>query len=185
MMKRTVRIHTEIYDLIRPRDVGRAPALELRGPMAMEAFLRRCAADETNLVALRGLLSELDNSMLLGPLGAEVVVEKLLWLMERGRFVVVTRPCEGPGSLPQDYEDEPEQRPQESEVAETKTWVEIQMVGADDRPISGERYEVVLPGGERKTGTTDAAGKARFSGIDPGSCTVSFPDLDEDAWNAA
>ena len=59
------------------------------------------------------------------------------------------------------------------------------MVGADDRPISGERYEVVLPGGERKTGTTDAAGKARFSGIDPGSCTVSFPDLDEDAWNAA
>ena len=31
----------------------------------------------------------------------------------------------------------------------------------------------------------DESGKIRVEGIDPGSCELSFPDLDQDAWEQA
>jgi type VI secretion system secreted protein VgrG len=63
-------------------------------------------------------------------------------------------------------------------LQEEKTWVEIELVDENFQPLAGEPYEIVLPDGKRKRGTLDAAGKARFVDIDPGTCEVSFTNID-------
>ncbi len=63
-----------------------------------------------------------------------------------------------------------------------RTWIEIQLVGEDDQPIPNVKYVLTLPGGATKTGTLDANGSARVDGIPAGTCKVSFPDLDQEAW---
>ncbi len=45
---------------------------------------------------------------------------------------------------------------------------------------------ITLPDGSTvATGTTDEKGRARVEGIDPGTCKVTFPELDKDAWKTA
>ena len=44
------------------------------------------------------------------------------------------------------------------------------------------RYRISLPGGEVKEGTLNAYGQAGFYEIDPGSCLITFPELDAEAW---
>lgn len=63
-----------------------------------------------------------------------------------------------------------------------KTWIKIQLIGEDDKPIPGEKYRVELPDGSTREGTLDAEGIAGFEEIDPGTCKITFPDLDQDAW---
>jgi type VI secretion system secreted protein VgrG len=68
--------------------------------------------------------------------------------------------------------------------AEGKThWIEIELVDEDGKPVPGEEYQVTLPDGSTvASGTLDGKGKARVEGIDPGSCKVTFPNLDKDSW---
>jgi len=63
-----------------------------------------------------------------------------------------------------------------------RTWIEIQLLGEDGKGIAGEAYEIHLPGGTVLTGTLDDDGLARVDGIPAGTCQVSFPNLDKDAW---
>jgi hypothetical protein len=65
-----------------------------------------------------------------------------------------------------------------------RSWIEVQLVGEDDSPIPNEAYEIRLPGGELVSGTLDDKGSVRLDGIPPGTCRVSFPELDKDAWTA-
>ena len=65
-----------------------------------------------------------------------------------------------------------------------RTWIEVQLVGEDDKPIPNERYAIALPGGKIVTGTLDSQGVARVENIPAGTCQVSFPDLDKEAWTA-
>ena len=66
-----------------------------------------------------------------------------------------------------------------------KSWIEIELVDEDDKPIPGEKYKITMPDGSAKTGTLDENGFARVEGIDPGTCNVTFPNLDKDAWEKA
>ena len=62
-------------------------------------------------------------------------------------------------------------------------WIEIELVGDDDKPIPNEAYIVVFPDGKETRGRLNKAGFARISSIaQPGTCKVSFPNLDTDAW---
>lgn len=65
-----------------------------------------------------------------------------------------------------------------------RTWIEVQLIGENDQPIGGEAYAITLPGGKVITGTLDGDGLARIDGIPAGVCQVSFPNLDQDAWEA-
>lgn len=71
------------------------------------------------------------------------------------------------------------------EEEEEKTWIEIELVDEDDNPIPGERYEIELPDGSVARGTLDNNGFARVEGIDPGTCQITFPELDQEAWEKA
>lgn len=80
----------------------------------------------------------------------------------------------------------PYKPPQNQEEEETKTsWIEIELVDEEDEPVPGEKYEVTLPDGSVKKGTLDQQGFARVDYIDPGTCQITFPDLDKDAWEKA
>lgn len=62
-------------------------------------------------------------------------------------------------------------------------YVEIQLLGEDERPVPGERYRITLPDGRVVTGQLNALGKAYVPDIpEPGNCLISFPALDSDAW---
>lgn len=69
----------------------------------------------------------------------------------------------------------------------TKTsWIEIKLVDEDDKPVAGAKYRITLANGETLPDwTLDEKGFARVDGIDPGTCTITFPDLDQDAWEPA
>ena len=73
-------------------------------------------------------------------------------------------------------------QPNSTADPEKKSWVEIQMVDEEDMPVSGVSYNVKIPDGTFRTGSLNGEGLARIEGIDPGTCEISFPDLDRDAW---
>lgn len=68
-------------------------------------------------------------------------------------------------------------------AAEKNHWVEIELLGEDDRPVPWEPYEITLPDGSKVSGFLDAKGKARVESPEGGSCQVSFPELDTEAWD--
>jgi hypothetical protein len=63
-------------------------------------------------------------------------------------------------------------------------WIEIELVGEDDKPIAGEAYRITLPDGATVlAGTLDDNGRARVDGLaQAGSCKITFPALDQEAW---
>jgi len=61
-------------------------------------------------------------------------------------------------------------------------FIEIELVDDDGNPVANEAYVVELPDGTQKTGRTDGGGRAKISGVDPGTAKVSFPDLDKSAY---
>jgi hypothetical protein len=77
----------------------------------------------------------------------------------------------------------PHKPPDENDETTTKkSWIEIELVDEADEPVPGQAYEITLPDGSVAKGTLDGKGFARVEGIEPGTCKVTFPDLDKDAW---
>jgi hypothetical protein len=64
----------------------------------------------------------------------------------------------------------------------TKTWVEIRLVDADENPVGGIGYRLKLPDSSIREGVLGDDGTARVDGILPGQCEVSFPDIDAREW---
>jgi type VI secretion system secreted protein VgrG len=85
--------------------------------------------------------------------------------------------------LQQTAVDAPSHDPKSEENKKKKSWIEIELVDEDNKPVPGERYQITLPDGATiASGTLNEKGFARVDGIDPGTCKVTFPDLDKDAW---
>lgn len=69
-------------------------------------------------------------------------------------------------------------------VSSQKThWIAIQLVDEQGHAVPGEDYRITLPDGTTVEGCLDAHGRARITGIDAGSCKVSFPALDKEVWD--
>ncbi len=74
---------------------------------------------------------------------------------------------------------------EEPEVLPTHT-LEISLVDAHGEPVAREAYRVELPSGQIVEGRLNAQGAALITGIEgSGSCTVNFPNWDQDAWAPA
>ena len=63
-----------------------------------------------------------------------------------------------------------------------KSWIAIKLVDEDGLCIPGEEYRITLPDGTAVEDYLDEKGFARVDGIDPGTCQVTFPELDKEAW---
>jgi uncharacterized protein (DUF2345 family) len=70
----------------------------------------------------------------------------------------------------------------EEEKQEKTDWIEIELLDEEGNGVAGEKYEIELPDGSLAKGTLDGNGFARVEGVKPGECKVSFPELDESAW---
>jgi len=72
----------------------------------------------------------------------------------------------------------------EEEKKKKKSWIEIELVGEDDKPIPGKRYRITLPDGSEAKGTLDQNGFARVEGFEKGSgkCKVCFLGIDKNRW---
>jgi len=69
------------------------------------------------------------------------------------------------------------------ERKEKNSWISIKMTDEANKPVTGLAYRVTMPDGETVAeGTLDDKGAARINGILPGSCKVTFPTLDKEAW---
>jgi type VI secretion system secreted protein VgrG len=71
------------------------------------------------------------------------------------------------------------------EKATKKSWIEIEMVDEEDQPVSGEAYRITLADGSVAEGTLDEKGIARLDDIEPGTCKITFANLDAEAWQRA
>ena len=63
-----------------------------------------------------------------------------------------------------------------------KHWVEIALTDQEGHPVAGAAYQITVPGGTVVEGSTDGKGRGRVDGIDSGSCRITFPQIDKDAW---
>lgn len=79
----------------------------------------------------------------------------------------------------------PTHNPEDKKNKEKTHWVEVELVDDAGQPLPGMAYEVKLPDGSVSTGTTDEKGVGRITNIDPGNCEITFPNLDQDAWEEA
>jgi hypothetical protein len=68
---------------------------------------------------------------------------------------------------------------------ELKTWVEMEVVDDDGRPMAGEAFTCMLPDGTIHQGSLDKNGRVRFDAIDPGNCAFSLPSLHGPDWRRA
>ena len=73
-----------------------------------------------------------------------------------------------------------------AEKKKKPSWIEIVMVDENGDPVPGMAYSITLPDGQTVAeGSLDDKGFARVDGIDPGTCQITFPDLDKAAWEPA
>jgi hypothetical protein len=72
------------------------------------------------------------------------------------------------------------------EAATKKTdWIEIKLVDQEGKPVPGEKYRVELPDGSIRQGVLNSEGVAWEGNLDPGTCKITFPDLDGTEWRRA
>ncbi len=143
-------------------------------------FVRELAEDPLALASLRELLVEQGSALDLAHLEHEDLLRELAALLADGHVQVARAPGVAYGGV------SPEQWPDETtSEARENTWIEIQLVDEKNRPVSGERYRIVLPDGSQRTGTTDASGLARHVVKEPGECKIYFTELDSAAWEEA
>jgi hypothetical protein len=80
-------------------------------------------------------------------------------------------------------QSKPAKPPQTKEEKQEKnSWIEIEMVDEDNKPVTGEAYRITLSDGSVAEGTLDEKGFARIDGIEPGTCEITYPNLDKEAW---
>jgi hypothetical protein len=67
-------------------------------------------------------------------------------------------------------------------ISDKAHWIAIELVDQLGKHIPYEDYRVTLPDGTIVEGCLDQKGRAKITGIDPGTCKVSFPNRDENDW---
>ena len=81
---------------------------------------------------------------------------------------------------------QPDKKAEKKAEKDKNSWIEIEMKDEADQPVAGEAFSITLPDGETvASGSLDDKGFARVEGIEPGSCKITFPNLDKSAWEEA
>jgi hypothetical protein len=147
------------------------------------ALLRRLLAEPGNRPQLRRFLAETEVGLAVDRLDDAAVLARTELALLGGRATLVEAP-----ELPRlvgidgDVAEEPPPPASARPARAALTWIEIKLIGEDDKPIPGEAYRVELVDGSVREGRLDESGFARIDQIDPGTCMVTFPALDEEAW---
>ncbi|WKB55800.1 hypothetical protein [Eleftheria terrae] len=157
-----------------------------------------CKAHPEDMLALRALLHEAGQPV--HGLPDQEILAKAAWQVACGGLCLLEPPLRVIRAIPRAA---PTVAPVRSSSALTPSgllgsrlhedhggpaqhWIEIELVGEDDLPIPGEEYCITTPAGEQVRGHLDRDGRARVDHLPTaGMCRVSFPALDQDAWDFA
>ncbi len=147
------------------------------------SFLREFTSDPVQINTLRRILArtslgEVDR------LEETEILEQLAPLLVTGQIKILKSALRSAVSTMETAVEEPERVTEAKSAAQKKTsWIEIKLIDMDGNPIPGERYRIKLPDGSTEEGRLDSFGHAEYNNINPGTCLVTFPDLDAEAWN--
>ena len=140
------------------------------------AFLR----DPHAMVQLRELA---DADALGGRLEDHEALERVARMLVQGRLCIAShRPPPPPSGPPPEAEETAPPPPSSGATQQALSWLGVELVDPDGRPVPAERYEVTLADGTKRSGFLNSQGTARLSEVPPGTHTLSFPFLDERDW---
>jgi hypothetical protein len=66
---------------------------------------------------------------------------------------------------------------------EKLTWIEISLMDAEGNMVPNEPYRIIDPSNSKHEGRLDGNGHARVDNIKPGTCQITFPKRDQEAWD--
>lgn len=152
-------------------------------PAALD-FLRRFKNDPAQMAILRSVIAS--SSRDVHRLDTEEVLKQFASLLVSSQLKILKSPqlLRG-GSGAEEVEREKAKQAAKSAppMAPRKTsWIEIHLRDMEGQPVPGKRYRIKMPDGSVEEGNLDDFGHAEYYGINPGTCAVSFPDLDAEAW---
>lgn len=159
-------------------------------PEAASASLRRILNDRTSREHLRLLAKEWTPAHQLRAWDDQELHRKYLDWISRGEVRIVAQAPESgrsttfsaSGPVGKPAEASPPPPPKKKK----KSWIALELVDQDGEPVANEKFKVELPDGSVQTGNLDSQGKFRIEEIDPpGTCKVSFPELDAADWKAS
>lgn len=166
--------HGRRYRLSRWRDSAR-PILD--GVWQVQAWL----ADPMTGGMLRAALDRMGFDVARRS-DAELLAELVLALESRSVFIVEEEEALSTSSTTGPHAREDPSPGEQDEASAAHGWIEIELIGEDDRPLANQRFELILPDRTIRRGVTNHLGLARFDGIRSGRCELTFPDLDASAW---
>lgn len=149
---------------------GEVVSLDRAGAIA---FVRWLAARRGEASALRALLSEgvsvarLDDEQVLALLAHRIATRAIRVWRFQGMAI---------GAVDGEARVDPAEF--SAEVAVDETWIGIELVEDDGRPVPFDPYVIECADGTTKRGKLDAEGYAEVKGIAEGTCRVSFPERD-------
>lgn len=117
----------------------------------------------------------------------QTVKPRLREAFKRGELLLIRIPPMGLGAGAVDALLAPTQAraPAPPPRQTTKTWIEVHLVDMEDNPVGSKHYLIKTPSGAVEEGNLDSSGRVRLNNLDPGTCMISFPDIDRDAWERA
>ena len=183
---------SEAYNANHYAEVGQSLHLKAMGIVVegMSKITLKCGGNSVVIdpagVTLTGSLVTIDGGMTKinsGPGTAADAISALGLVPPAVPIAAVVAGDAVAGAMTQVTPHKPPQTPEEK--ARKTSWIEIELVDDDGQPVPGERYRIELSDGSTAEGTLDEKGQARVEGIEPGSCKVTFPDLDQDTWEKA
>lgn len=158
----------------------------LRGDEANRGFLRQFKTDPSAMRDLRTILAASPGIGMRPLLSDEDVLAGVARLMASGQLVMArVRPARGGNATQEVQTSASAEEAASNQLRTRKTWIEIRLVDDSGKPVSAEAYQIELPDGSVVRGRLDSEGSARFNNIDPGTCQVSFPNLDAPEWTVA
>jgi len=155
-------------------------------PAVAFGLIDRWAVDRNTRRELMELYEALRAPHLSQPVSEPAVQQhvkpRLRQAFERGELLLLRAPLvSGLGAGDVDAAV-PSQAPPPAARQSQKTWIEVCLVDMEGNPVGAKHYLIRTPTGAVEEGNLDGSGRVRLNNIDPGTCTITFPDLDLDAW---
>ena len=186
-MRRVLHIGSQTIELMRWHENPTADTyLEFHDTLSALDFLHTFMLDPLSMMTLRHSLTESLSSTNIAGLDDQEVLELLAGQLVDGSIRVMpfapSQPTIQGAGHAQTATDVAEQQEEEEQATPTAveqrtSWIEIKLIDEESSPIMGEKYRIVLPDGSIMEGQLDSDGKARIERINPGTCKVSFPEL--------
>jgi len=169
--------------------LSRSSVREFRDVGAAKDFLRPLLAKDGNAIAARRAMG-IDSGDVLDQLARLIVSEGLQIVSCADSYLAAIQGTFTEAASQAAAQQQPatttplqdEQAAAEQPAAEEEHFIEIELKDDEGKPVGNASYVIELPDGTQKTGRTDGDGRARITGIDPGTAKVSFPDFDKTAY---